>query len=201
MKQGRTIFTLIELLVVIAIIAILASMLLPALGNARNQAKRIKCVNNLKQIGLGLLDYTDDNKEYFPTWSSWSEANRWAGKLVEGKYTTEKLYECPQMANKNYTCGYQIRQYWGGIDITNTPAAGGIKRGMNTWARRPTVELVVADGAETNVIGRASAFSNATSINYRHNKMASLLFLDGHVGNAKYAIVSAGVTSGGYVFW
>ena len=88
----RPAFTLIELLVVIVIISILLALLLPALSLAREKARRANCAANLKQIGLALRTYANDNDEVFPT------DDNVAGLgvlLAEGHLRTARVFQCP----------------------------------------------------------------------------------------------------------
>src|SRR3954451_563742 len=101
-SRARNGFTLIELLVVIAIIAILAGLLLPALARAKAKAKRIECVNQLRQIGIGLRIWANDNGDKFPWAVSTAnngafESNDWIDnfRAASNELNHPKIMVCP----------------------------------------------------------------------------------------------------------
>ena len=138
-------FTLIELLVVIAIIAILAAMLLPALAKAKAKAKAIGCVNNLRQLGIALVIYEQDN-QYYPFAASddpglFNLTWLWPPLLrsTMGKSPSTDVFKCPSAPDTaqwvvNYGTGNP--PYYGYLQNEVPLKAGGasfMSYGYNCW--------------------------------------------------------------------
>ena len=138
-------FTLIELLVVIAIIAILAAILFPVFAKAREQAKKTGCQNNMKQIALANLQYTQDNDgtflpatytDYFWTGMT-SKASRFTGWEKSPLYNyirTKQIGPCPSEPDSDWPTNYSWSEKLGGMSEGDVKAPSQVVAFNEVWA-------------------------------------------------------------------
>ena len=197
-------FTLIELLVVIAIIALLAAILFPAFATAREKARSVSCASNLRQLGMGLIQYTQDYDSYLPNNDNSGGGGRWecTFEMMQPYYKSSQILMCPSATEtqKFNLMGdparpfstYSINNvYWyDGTDSTfekpgvmegafadpsQTIFAGDSQIVNSGWAFQVTGYQYMATKPITQGSGGQGSFC------YRHRDGANFVFFDGHV--------------------
>ncbi|BCM93846.1 hypothetical protein IAD21_05737 [Abditibacteriota bacterium] len=202
----RHAFTLIELLTVIAIIALLAAILFPVFSQAREKARGVSCVSNLRQMGMALVQYTQDYDGHMPNNDNSGGGGRWESTfdMMKSYYKSDQILMCPSATetDKFYLfsdttrprCSYSINNtYWN--DSTD-----------KTFEKPGMLESAFTDPSNTVFMGDSKAESSGNawgfqvtgyqymattpitqgssaqgSFSYRHRGGANFVFFDGHV--------------------
>ena len=177
-----------ELLVVIAIIALLASMLLPALMKVRDVGRKIKCVSNLRQIGMAALMYVQDSDGWWffsNQWNSTTTGNgtiypylsQGTGAMICPSGTAAELYDELYIAATNYGCNPYviIHEGWDGEGYSWYEDGKHYTKKYGQ-VRLPCKKIIFTD---SNTGGATT--DKKEEVSFRHLNGANFLFADGHV--------------------
>jgi len=212
-------FTLVELLVVIAIIGILAALLLSAIPQAKARVQRIQCVNNLRQLGVGLQVVLADNNGYLWNYPRQLESEGLGISNPATNYFCIGVWLCPaaqwqqHFTASDYLISYGYNAY-GVLPIGNNEVHFGLKAHIDSGSHRvspisesqianPSEMMAMGDGDGSNFFMRGNLSEMETNGNIltRHQGRANVVFCDGHVESPTLQFLFADTSDAALVRW
>jgi prepilin-type N-terminal cleavage/methylation domain-containing protein len=203
-------FTLVELLVVVAVIGVLVSLLMPALAAARERAKSIKCLGNVRQIGLGAIAYATDSDGWTPApFSSAQSPNYWSAIFFTQKYVqSTDCMLCPSSSSPAaYSLSNPAYSYGINRDVTKEHASETYQDATNIFKNvkiaKPSMTWYFGDSVGLGWWSKLKqcymiSWNNGTKFNLavRHGPATNLWMLDGSAHNMTRSLLKSSVYPG-----